>query len=136
MHCASGPIAFVWGCRSVWRNASNVQRNEIMALHKKSDSYARRGFAQSHPRCDFAQSHPRVRLRTIPPTAVGGLVQILSTDISRIQCNPTHGSGWILQILARKGFEQSTNYRWWDSAVLAWRCRKDLKKPPTAVGGI
>jgi len=61
---------------------------KLLALHKKSE---------------------------IPPTAVGGLVQILSTDSPQNStCNPTHGSGWILQVASLKAFEQSTNFRWWD----------------------
>ena len=51
----------------------------------------------------------------IPPTAVGGLIQILSTkNFPDASCNPTHGSGWILQI----------------------GLGKNLNNPPTAVGGI
>ena len=55
------------------------------------------------------ESHPRqwvVQLRSFLP------------EISGTQGNPTHGSEWILQILCEKGSEQSTNYRWWDSAFL------------------
>ncbi len=63
--------------------------------------------------------------------------------------NPTHGSGWIVQIqptrrviwshyrLSKVGFEQSTNFRWWDSQISkASVCRLDLNNPPTPVGGI
>jgi len=33
--------------------------------------------------------------------------------------------------------EQSTNRRWWDLRTRSWfRCRRDLKHPPTSVGGI
>src|SRR5215216_7162571 len=59
------------------------------------------------------------------------------TALHKNSRNPTHGSGWILQILFRKEFEKSTNYRWWDSkASVCISFRKHLKYPPTAVGGI
>ncbi len=50
--------------------------------------------------------------------------------------NPTHGSGWIVQIQP-VGSKQSTNSRWWDSQISkASVCRLDLNNPPTPVGGI
>src|SRR5215216_978846 len=74
--------------------------------------------------------------------------------------NPAHGSGWIgsgrfyrhllkpilipptavggyFKSFLRKEFEQSTNYRWWDSnSSVCISFRKYLNDPPTAVGGI
>ena len=40
----------------------------------------------------FYKTSPK--LDVIPPTAVGGSIQILSTDLSQTRFNPTHGSGW------------------------------------------
>jgi hypothetical protein len=97
------------------------------------------------PQCRII-SHPRQRWilkpSLIPPTAVGGYFQILSTQsAAQTLSNPTHGSGWILsdplysisglkrslipptavggffQIISKKGSEPSTNCRWWDSQI-------------------
>ena len=51
--------------------------------------------------------------------------------------NPTNGSWWIVQILSGEGSEVSTHCRGWDYVANEERFgRKDLKYPPTAVGGI
>jgi hypothetical protein len=51
----------------------------------------------------------------IPPTAVGGLLKVRSKDLSsETHGNPTHGSGWILQVVSENGLEQSAHCRGWD----------------------
>src|SRR5215213_12014505 len=94
---------------------------------------------------------PWVRLRLLCKALVRGFAQTL---------NPTHGSGWIVQVPStdiplnrlvipptavggyfksslRKGLERSTNCRWWDFNAAGWfLSRKHLNEPPTAVSGI
>ena len=60
------------------------------------------------------KSHPREWVDGSSPAYNGAMAEFL---------NPTHGSGWIVQIplwvfesrREKAGIEQSTNFRWWDS---------------------
>jgi len=55
----------------------------------------------------------------IPPTVVGGFLQLLSTEhVPGRAVIPTHGSGWIFQIVSKKGLERSTHCRGWDSEIV------------------
>jgi hypothetical protein len=94
----------------------------------------------------------------IPPTAVGGLFRSNLQGTAFEFRNPTNGSWWIVQVQpvrlaegtetenrsiwparfgSEAGSEPSTNSRWWDSETLVTAVfRRDLKNPPTPVGGI
>src|SRR5713101_7736133 len=93
-------------------------------------------------------------LRSIPPTEVGGSFKHgLQRTSPNCSGNSTHGSGWIGPGTAHEGCKaaawinrtrgkagrgQSTHFRGWDSRryVTNSFCRRRLKHPPTAVGGI
>src|SRR2546426_4562004 len=66
-------------------------------------------FFESHPREWVDRSSPayierRRRLLRIPPTGVGGSFKSsLHRTPSTASSNPTHGSGWIVQVQPTKG---------------------------------
>jgi len=110
-------------------------------------------------RCRVFMS-PVLQKVQIPSTAVGWMLQILSTmsHVYEVLNPPTGVGGWFRSSLHRitlrlkfltarildyreqleRGSEQSTNFRWWDLASSQWfiQSREDLKHPPTAVDGI
>src|SRR5882724_9225879 len=71
------------------------------------------GFFESHPRKWVDRSSPayierRRRLLRIPPTEVGGSFKSgLHRTPSTASSNPTHGSGWIVQVRPTKGASDS-----------------------------
>src|SRR5689334_20240581 len=71
------------------RSARNLPRNQVSTFAQCCVSF----------HTALHKSHPAVGFVLIPPTAVGGLLQFLSKkNIPPIRFNPTHGSGWIVQI--------------------------------------
>src|SRR6185503_18355401 len=75
--------------------------------------------------------------RVIPPTAVGGSFQILSTNLSRTPGNPTHGSGWFG---SDPFYGPSPEFNVIPPTAVGGYFRslleKNLNNPPTTVGGI
>jgi len=75
-------------------------------------------------------------VRINPTHGSGWIIQMVSTrNLKSRGWNPTNGSWWIVQILS-KGSEVSTHCHGWDYIEFGRVSRKDLKEPPTAVGGI
>src|SRR5215216_678280 len=79
------------------KTAPSIRDAPAPSNHQSAGILTCDGFAQKLPK-----SHPR--------QWVDWFRSFLQTS-SEANCNPTHGSGWILQILFRKEFEQSTTYR-------------------------
>src|SRR6266496_14074 len=74
-----------------------------------------------------------------PTHGSGWMVQILSAELGPLHKNPTHGSGWMIQILSTENWARCTKIPptavggWFRSFLQNWaRC---TKMPPTAVGG-
>jgi|GEM_PF-3249152 len=66
------------------------------------------------------------------------MVQILSFPAvrERVAPNPTHGSGWMVQILSTESVSTQRCARSAPEEREGFVSRKDLNEPPTAVGGI
>src|SRR5215218_2062185 len=76
-----------------------------------------------------------------PPTAVGGvsgsLCKATHEGFAQKVLNPTHGSGWFIQMLSTRKLLSGVEIP--PTAVggsFKYFLREDLKYPPTAVGGI
>jgi hypothetical protein len=79
-------------------NAIDVFHVLILRARIRCEAYRVRGFL-----CSFA-GMALDEESEIPPTAVGGSFQVLSkTNHKERPWNPTHGSGWIVQVLSKKG---------------------------------
>jgi hypothetical protein len=90
--------------------AAGIFTTEVKATLLSSRNLRRFGVALSSRKIDFGGGFVKLR---IPPTAVGGSVQILSTRNLTLSWNPTNGSWWMVQILSG-GSEVSTHCRGWD----------------------